>query len=107
MASRGRPSNSTTTIVASTAVAIAILASVVALSLAGRDLAVIVGLVTPAAGASVAVIAAFGKLAAKIDRIAGQSNAAAELRLRRIIREEIRAMLTEYGLTPTYRRKRP
>jgi hypothetical protein len=96
-----------TSLVAGTVVTIALVAGVVALSLAGRELAVIVGLIGPVAAAAALLVAALGKLvsvdrkqdaqSAKLEQVAHQTNGA----LRAHIDSSIRAALAERDTTPT------
>lgn len=86
-----------TTLISAVVVVLAVVGAAVALSLAGRELAVIVGLITPVGAAAALLVAAIGKLSrldkkqdeqsAKLDQVAHQTNGA----MRALIREEIRA----------------
>lgn len=90
---------------AATVVIVAVVGGAVALSLAGREPAVIVGLIGPVAAAAGLLVAALGKLAqvdrkqdeqsAKLDQVAHQTNGALRQQIRDSIREEMARHLGE------------
>lgn len=97
-------------IISSAVVALGVFGGAVALALAGRDLAVILGLVGPVAAAAAVMIAALGKLVSldrkqdeqtgKLAEVAHQTNGALKAHISATIRAEVRAALTDAGLPP-------
>lgn len=113
---RGNNAVTIAVIIASTFVTVAVLGGAVALSLAGRELTTIVGLIGPTAAAAAVMIAALGKLVSldrktdeqteKIDQVAHQTNGALKEHIRATIKQELRAALTEQFGPPTDPTKR-
>jgi hypothetical protein len=90
-----------TVIISAVVVIVAVIGGAVALSLAGREPEVIVGLIGPTAAAAGLLIAALGKLVQldrkqdaqteKIEQVAHQTNGAMRETMRQVMREELAA----------------